>query len=64
MDTQFSQLCDYATDFDLTPTLQGDTFFFLRTAPGSDATASFPYTEQGIEDAFAWLEKLEEEEYE
>jgi hypothetical protein len=44
--------------------VEGDTLFFQRTAPGPGATASFPYTEQGIEDAFAWLEKLEEEEYE
>ncbi len=61
---RWRELCDDAEDFDLVPTVQGDTFFFLRTAPGPDVTASFPFTEQGVAEALVWLDDLEEEYYE
>ncbi len=61
---RWRELCDDAEDFDLLPTVQGDTFFFLRTGPGPDVTASFPFTEQGVAEALVWLDNLEEEEYE
>jgi hypothetical protein len=61
---RWRELCDDAEDFDLVPTVQGDTFFFLRTGPGPDVTASFPFTEQGVAEALVWLDDLEEEYYE
>jgi hypothetical protein len=61
---RWQELCDDAKDFDLVPTVEGDTFFFQRIAPGPDITASFPFTDQGVADALIWLDDLEEEEYE
>ncbi len=61
---RWRELCDDAEDFDLLPTVQGDIFFFLRTGPGPDVTASFPFTEQGVAEALVWLDNLEEEYYE
>lgn len=60
----WDDLCTEAENFDLLAVATGETFFFERTGPGPAVTAFFPLTDEGMTDAYTWLDALEDDYYE
>lgn len=60
----WDDLCTEAEKLDLLPIASGDTFYFEMTGCGPAVTASFPLTDKGIDDAYRWLDSLEDDYYE
>lgn len=56
-------LCTEAEKLDLLPIAAGDTFYFEQVGVGPNITASFPMTDQGVTDAYTWLDSLEDDYY-
>lgn len=60
----WDDLCTEAETFDLLAVATGELFYFAKTGPGPEASASFPMTDKGITDAYTWLDSLEDDYYE